>query len=211
MNLKESFRYQNFLEVLMRSAYGSLTDRSHCLKVTKTHLRNKANPDADDIIETVDAGAFFPNDDVMSFMGLLILERQKLTDAIGRAKSSLSFDLDAAIETNKFRQQVNLAIKEALRHTPRKVIESGRDFKFNVEGNQTAYYYDIETVSEEAYDKVKAKDMMRTIIADADKTSSAIDAALINTTVEYTPLFDVNDSFEDVMEAFIEMSNTKAA
>ena len=42
MNLKESFRYQNFLDMMMRAASASIQQRDHCLKVTKTHLRSKA-------------------------------------------------------------------------------------------------------------------------------------------------------------------------
>ena len=53
MNLKESFRYQNFLDMMMRAASASIQQRDHCLKVTKTHLRSKANPDASDVTETV--------------------------------------------------------------------------------------------------------------------------------------------------------------
>ena len=37
----------------------------------------------------------------------------------------------------------------------------------------------------------------------ADKVSAEIDAALINTQVEYEPPFNVNDSFDDVMEEFL--------
>ena len=44
---------------------------------------------------------------------------------------------------------------------------------------------------------------MRNLIQDADKTSAEIDAAMINTQVEYDAPFDVNDSFEDVMTEFL--------
>ena len=38
MNLKESFRYQNFLGSLLSSAASSLTDVQHCLTTTKTQI-----------------------------------------------------------------------------------------------------------------------------------------------------------------------------
>lgn len=78
MNLKESFRYQNFLGSLLSSAVSSLTDVQHCLTTTKTHLRNKANSDAADVTEQVDVGEFYKNDDVLRFMLYII----------GNAKSS---------------------------------------------------------------------------------------------------------------------------
>ena len=208
MNLKESFRYQNFLDSMIRAAMSSVMNKEHCLTVTKTHLRNKANPDVEDIVENVEVEKFFKNDDVLAFMKLLVNEKCILTQKITQAKMSVDgLDLDAAVESNKFRQQVSNAIKSMLRNTPRKTIEQGHDYKFNVEGNQITYYYDIEVESAEAYDRAKAKELMREMISESDTNSTAIDSALINTRVDYEPKFDVNDSFEDVMEAFIAGAN----
>jgi len=189
--------------MMMRAASASIQQRDHCLKVTKTHLRSKANPDASDVTETVEGEVFFANDDVVAFMAWLVKEREKLTTAIGAAKASIGFDIDAAIETNKFRQTVNGSIKNMLRYTPTKRVEQGRDYKFNVEGNQTPYIYEIEVVSEEAYDKTGAKTLMREMISKADEVSAAIDAAMINTKVDYEPVFDVNETFDDVMTDFL--------
>lgn len=207
MNLKESFRYQNYLEGLMSSAGSSLTNPEHCLSVTKTHLRSKANSEAEDMTEAVEYGEFYANGDVLRFMLYLFGEREKLTIAIDRAKAGVGIDIDAAIETNKFRQMVATRIKSMLRYTNSKKTERGSDYTFNVEGNQTQYFYDIDVVSEEAFDRTAAKKAMRELLAQADKVSAEIDAAMINTTVEYDAPFNVNDSFEDVMDAFIAQSN----
>ena len=203
MNLKESFRYQNFLDSKLNEARYSIGDRSHALKVTKAHLKKKANPEAEDITEVVEVEDFIPNDDVIAFMCWLVAERQKLTEAICAAKASLGFSLDAAIEANKFRQYTASAVKGMLKYTPSKKTEQGRDYKFNVEGNQTPYYYEIETSYEEVFTRDTAKKVVRDMITASDKTSAEIDAAMINTVVDYTPVFDVNDSFEDVMAEFI--------
>ena len=203
MNLKESFRYQNFLENMLAYAGNSLTDREHSLTITKNHLRKKANAEAEDMMETVDIGEFFKNDDVLKFMTMLVEERSKLTNAIGKAKASIGFDLDAAIETNKFRQTVANRVKTMLRFTASKRTERGTDYKFNVEGNQTQYYYDIEVKANEAFDRSVAKDTMRKLILEADKVSAEIDSAMINTMVEYDAPFNVNESFEDVMTDFL--------
>ncbi len=58
MNLKEAFRYQNFLDTLLNGAVSSLTHPNHCLKVTKTHHCSKANSEAEDFVEEVEAGRF---------------------------------------------------------------------------------------------------------------------------------------------------------
>lgn len=202
MNLKESFRYQNFLDMLMRSASVSITSKDHCLVTTKTHHYNKANPEAEDVEETISVDEFFPNDTVIAFMKWLVEEREKLTKAIGTAKASVGFDIDAAVATNKFRQEINSSIKNMLRYTPTKRVEQGRGYKFNAEGNQMPYLYEIEVSTTEAYDKEGAKQYMRSVITDADKVSADIDSAMINTQVDYAPVFDVNDTFEDAMTEF---------
>lgn len=203
MNLKESFRYQNFLSSMINEAGASLTAPSHCLTTTKNHLRNKVNDGAADMQETVDVGEFPANDSVLDFMLFLIGEREKLTTAIGTAKASIGFDLDAAVETNKSRQQACRSINGMLRFKASKRTEKGTDYKFNAEGNQTTYYYDVEVATAEAFDRAKAKNAVRNLISKADETSAAIDSAMINTHVEYEPPFNVNDAFEDVMAEFL--------
>jgi recombinational DNA repair protein RecT len=90
-----------------------------------------------------------------------------------------------------------------LRNTANKKeeIETGR--KFNVEGNQTTYYYPVEITAEEAYDRNNAKTVMKAAITKADDVSREIDTALINTAVNYEAPFNVNDSFDDAMETFL--------
>lgn len=208
MNLKEAFRYQNFLDSMMQNASYSIQMKDHCLAVTRNHKCNKANPDDADFEEVMNSEEeFFKNDDVISFMVFLVDEKKKLTEAIGKAKASLDFDIDAATAVNKYRQSLNSAIRSMMRFKPNKRLEIGIGHKFNVEGNQVEYKYDVEITSVEAYDKDKSKEVMRKVISEADEASTAIDAAKINTTVDYTPVFDVNDTFDDVMTAFLNMSS----
>lgn len=205
MNLKESFRYQNFLERVMSDAGSSIISREHSLSVVKKHLRSKADSEASDVEEIVDCGEFYKNDDVLSFMLFLIEEKEKLTTAIGRAKTTIGFDLDAAVETNKFRQALIYKTKMMLSHTASKKMERGTGYKFNAEGNQNQYFYDIEVEYSEAFDREAAKRLIKKISIESDKTSAEIDSAMINTQVDYAEPFNVNDSFNDAMEEFLAM------
>ena len=110
---------------------------------------------------------------------------------------------------NKYRQQLNSAVAFMMRFKPCNRVETEIGHKFNVAGDPVDYKYDVEVTSVEAYDRDAAKKAVKEIISDADKTSSEIDAAKVNTKVEYTPVFDVNDSFEDVMNAFLGMNQTE--
>lgn len=203
MNLKESFRYQNYLDRLMTSASTSLTTRDHCVKTVKKHLKSNANPDAADNEEVVVREEFFNNDDVIGFMLWLIDERKRLTEAINDAKDKIDFDLDATIEANKFRQSVGNSIGLMLKYIPVTRVTSATDYKFNVEGNQMPYVYNVEIVESDDYDRVAAKKTLRDIRIAADKNSAEVESAMVNTVVDYEPRFDVNDSFEDVMANFI--------
>ena len=211
MNLKEAFRYQNFLDKLFTQAINSISMREHCLSVTKVHHKSKYNPDAEDITETVDVDVFSKNDDVIKFIDWLVGEKYALTHAIGVAKyTQTPTDIDAEIEANKMRQKANEAVKFMLAFKARNSVEQGRDYKFNAEGNQTQYVYDIDVSSEEMYDRDAAKEFAKKMMSASDESSTLIDAARINTQVNYQPRFDVNESFDDIMAAFVSELQSEA-
>jgi hypothetical protein len=203
MNLKESFRYQKFLERTMNAASTYAQNINHCLTTTKMHLRSQSNPDAKDEVEIVDYGEFAPTDVVLKFMEHLVSERLALSTAIGKAKAGIDFDLDAAVEANKFRQMLSATAKGVLRFTGSKGKTTEIDYKFNVNNEQVSYRYPVEVAKNEAYDRMATRQMMRSAIAAADDTSVRIDAAMINTMVDYTPPYDVNFGFEDALEQFV--------
>ena len=203
MNLKEAFRYQNFLSSLMTSAKVNITAKEHCLKTTKRHLIKESNPDAENKEEIIENDGFVPNDTTLRFMKWIIDERYKLTRAIGQAKATAGIDIDADIETNKVRQAVCESIKQMLQYTATKKTETGKGYKFNAEGNQSPYYYTIEVETVEAFDRDKAKELMYEIIAESDRKSSEIDSALINTIVAYEPAYSVNMSYDDIIRKFV--------
>lgn len=210
MNLKEAFRYQNFLDRIFGAACVSIEKRDHCLTQTRNHLYNKVNPDMENVIEEVKTEEdFFANDDVIQAMLFLIEEKEKLSIAINKAKESIDMDIDAAVSVNKYRQLLNKSVAFMMRLNPCTRIETGIAQKFNSTGDPVDYKYDVEVTSVEAYDRKAAKKIMKKVISEADKTSAAIDFVKVNTTVDYTPVFDVNDSFEDVMNTFLEIQGNK--
>ncbi len=209
MNLKESFRYQKFLESLMNRACLNIELRENALNTSKIHHRSKVNPDVEDMTEEITSERPYGNNDVMQLMSCLVLEREKLTQAINTAKGTASFDIDAAIVTNKFRRLMVQSLRVMFSKAPSKRIETGRSYKFNVEGNQTQYLYDVEVITKEAYDKDYAKQLLKTIVSTADEVSSEIDKAMVTTEVNYESRFDINQSFDDIMLDFIKTKTTE--
>lgn len=200
MNLKEAFHYQTFLNSLMEIATARVGRTGNALRITKRHLRSKANPEAQDFEEIVEPEGYVPVTAYIAFMQTAIEAKQALTEAISNAKSALDFDMDAAVESNKFRQSANSALKRVIQgNKPYERTERDSDYKFNAEGNQTPYYYEVEVVAEEMFDKTKVRSVAKDLISEANELSAKIDSAMVNTVVDYEPVFDVNDSFDDII------------
>ena len=203
MNLKEAFHYQTFLNSLMDIATMRVGRSGSALRITKKHLKSKANPEARDVDEVVEPDGYVPVDAYIAFMGKAIEAKQALTEAISNAKSGLDFDMDAAVESNKFRQSANSALKRVIQgNKPYERTERDSDYKFNAEGNQTSYYYEVEVVAEEMFDKSEVRSTAKALITEANEVSAKVDSAMVNTMVDYTPIFDVNDSFDDIIAEF---------
>lgn len=202
MNLKEAFRYQNFLSRMLTDARSNLCQKNHAIKTIETHRKNAADPDACDIVEVVNNGVFEPNDNVIKFMVWLVDEREKLALAISEAKKNAAIDIDAEIGANKFRQTASDAIRLMLSYEPVSRKDSGRGYKFNNEGTQAPYVYDIEITQEELFDRDTSKSIMMNLLERADSISAEIDSVMVNTEISYVPVFNVNSSFADVMAEF---------
>lgn len=206
MNLKESFRYQNYLDELFNKAIGYLNNRMYITSSVQEHMRSKANPEAADetIPVEVERGYSCTNDQLIDFVVRVIDERRQVALAIHRAKCLAYFACDAEVGINRSVQVAakTFAMLGMLKGSER--MTTGTSFKFNAEGNQVPYTYDVKVVTELAFDPVKAKAKSKELFGIADKVSADADRFLIETTVDHTPLFNVNEGFEDAVAVFLE-------
>lgn len=80
MNLKESYRYANYLDRLLMTADTYLRNKGFVTTTEQNHLRSKANPDAQDekiaVQKPYDVD-FKPND-IIDFVVKVINEKEKL-------------------------------------------------------------------------------------------------------------------------------------
>ena len=82
-----------------------------------------------------------------------------------------------------------------------KIYMEERDYKFNQEGNQTKYFYTVEETTQIDFDRNDVRNLVKKYLRETDEVSSKLDAIEINTTVDHTAMFDVNDNFEDLVGA----------
>lgn len=206
MNLKETFRYQNFLDSILGKTTGYLGYSQNVTKTTQNHLRSKANSEAEDeeIDTTKDRQISYPVNTLIDFCSHILSEKQKLGEAINNTKSSCGIDIDNSVAINKKKQEVVRVLSQMGNIKPSESIKRGTAYKFNAEGNQTSYSYDIKEVSVIDFDRNKVKAIAKKLITESDEVSNKLDKIMVDSEVTYTPIYDVNDSFDDVLEQFSE-------
>ena len=82
---------------------------------------------------------------------------------------------------------------------PKETQTTGRDYKFDINGEQKPYNYNINRITSIDYDRNTVKNLIKKYRKECDEISSKLDEIEITTQVNFTPLFDVNDSFEDLV------------
>lgn len=209
MNLKEAFRFQNKLQSMMDEVDAILSLNSNITKVQNTYLRHKVMVEAEDET-TIDTPPTEYGDkitELAEFMLHLLTEREKLSAAIHKAKSSLELTagLDGEVSLNSKRQDVANLFRRmvSLRNGEVLIPNGGTGYRFNNEGNQVSYRCDVKRVTTINFDRNKIRKMCADLSKKSDETSAALDAALVNTVVEYEAPFDVNETFAEAFEAFI--------
>ena len=208
MNLKEAFRFQNKLQSMMDEAQSILGSTANITKVQNTYLRKKVMPEAENET-TIDAPATEYSEQitlVAEFLLHLLSEREKLSVAIFRAKAGLDLPagLDGEVSLNSKRQEVASIFRRmaGLRSSEVLISNGGTGYRFNNEGNQVSYRCDVKRVTTINFDRNKIRKMCGDLSKKADEVSAALDSVMVNTQVEYTVPFDVNDTFAEAFEEF---------
>ena len=208
MNLKEAFRYQNKLQRLLEEAEAILENDANVTVVENTYLRKKVMPEAEN--ETVqDAPESEYADRITELAGFalyLLGERESLSRAIRTAKNALPVDMDSEVSLNVARQRLAGVYQHMadLRSSEVTLPNGGTGFRFNAEGNQVAYRCDVRRVTSIHFDRNVIRKHLAGLHQKADAVSAQVDKCLVNSKVEYAPPFDVNDSFAQVFEAYLE-------
>ena len=203
MNLKESYRYANYLDSLLRRAYSYLNSNGFVTTTVEEHLRSKSNPDVDD--ERIEVKSpydveFTPND-VINFVVKVLNEKEKLSDAIAKAKSTTEIDIDNAVAMNKKKQQFVGVLNEIADIKPSETKTTGKAYKFDINGEQKPYVYDVNRKTSIDFNRTDVRNLIKKYLKETDEISSKLDLIEITTQVDIEPRFDVNDKFEELVVA----------
>lgn len=200
MILKDAYRYQKCLTTMIGQAETLLLNNSFVTSTTQKHNRKKANSEAEDEIIEVDKPITdFTAMDVINFIADAIKEKQKISDAIVAAKRNTDIDIDSSISLNKIKQEYIGYLRRlaAMDSSERKTY--GTDYKFDVDGKQTSYRYEVIETTTIDFDRNDVRGLAKKLQKECDNISSKLDLIEITTDVEFTPKWDVNDTLEEII------------
>ena len=177
MVLKEAYRYMNHLNSLITEAELHLYEPAFTTKKKETHKKSAAiSSEKDDVIENVNLyDVPFSVVDVIDFIVEALNQKSLLSHAITEAKKNTSIDINDSISINKTTQEfINIL-------------------------NQVPYKYDVDEVTSINYDRKVVKKLAKKLSSECDAVSTNLDAIEIETIVDYSPIWDLSDSLEDIL------------
>ena len=208
MNLKEAFRYQNKLQLLLEETQRILGCEKNVMKVENTYLRRKVMQEAEnETVEDMPSTEYADRiTELAGFMMFVLEEKEKLFRAIRDAKSSLKLDIDSETSLNAARQSSARVLMNMadLRSSEVTIANGGYGYRFNADGNQVSYKCDVKRVTTINFNRNVIRRYAKELNKKADGVSADIDRCVVNASVNYLPLFDVNSSFADVFEGYLE-------
>ena len=201
MNLKESYRYANYLDSLLRRAYTYLGNTGFVTTTVEEHLRSKSNPDVDD--ETIEVQKpydveFTPNQ-VIDFVVKVLDEKEKLSDAIAKAKSTTEINIDNAISMNKKKQGFVSVLNGIADIKPSETKTTSKSYKFDINGEQKPYVYDVNRKISIDFDRNNVRKLVKKYLKETDEISAKLDLIEITTQVDFVPKWDINEEFEELV------------
>lgn len=213
MPLKEAFRYKNTLSRMFEEVSFFLAHNSSNLGMTvvENHLRRSANPEAEDeIVEVRPEQKFdYPVDLLVDFMLDVADEIRSLMAAVEEAKVGTLLDTDSSCNADL--RKISSTLKGLGEKREQEQKSRCTDFKFNAEGNQVPYSYDVITTKTPTYNTARMKKLSRTFRAKADSISERIDRLMVERVVLFEPRFGVSDSLGEALEDYYEGTRTKCA
>ena len=201
MNLKESYRYANYLDGLLSTAYTYLRNKGFVTTIVEEHLRKQSNPDVENEIIEVQKPfdvEFSPND-VIDFVVKVITEKEKLSDAIAKAKNTTDINIDNAISMNKKKQVFVSVLNGIADIKPSEIKTTSKSYKFDINGEQKPYVYDVNRKTSIDFNRTDVRNLIKKYLKETDEISAKLDLIEITTQVDFTPTWDVNEKFDELV------------
>lgn len=203
MILKEAFRYQNYLDNLISTADSYLRGTNNVMRVVETHMRSKSQANAEDEVrDNISSRELSASPDtIINFVMKVLDEKVAVSRAINTAKIQHCPDMDMELGLNRARQQIQRVFSRMAALKNRTATTRGTDYCFNAEGNQVTYSYEIQMQTLVDFDKASLKEKVNSLSDTSTQISNAIDYWCSSVPVNHEPAFNINDTFEELVES----------
>ena len=206
INLKTAFRAQNTLKNAIDSITAYLSNKSNVSTITSVHRKSKAVETKTDETLVAEKPYDFKTNEIIGALMCLISEKETLTEEINKSKKSLDIDIDGKLSMNLTTRKAISAFKSMCSIKESVKTTYGRDYTFNVEGNQVQYVYDIDQTTKPDFDTPELRSYTKQLENNADEISNKLDEVYISTQVDYTPIIGDNDTLEEILKIAIDKS-----
>ena len=208
MILKDAFRYQTKLDNIISDVEDYFESTRNVTTIKQEHLKKNTNPDAENEIVILDKDCVFEDErittnNVISFLMDVYEEKVALTKAIATAKSNAKVDIDSSVAMNKVRERIAKSMRALSRIKSGEVKKTAVGKKFNSDGEQVSYAYDVTEITTIDFNRNVTKSLAKKLNAEHDRVSADIDMVNITIEVNHTPRYDFDDSFEDCLVKFV--------
>ncbi len=206
MNLKQAFRYQNKIRDILHHITIHLGSRSYITTVKSIHYKKDVFPsmENEELIENNNSLNVTPNQ-LIDFLCFILDEKETLCKAIDKAKKLNNLSIDTDIEMNIARHDVinTLTNMSSIKSEENLLKNEGFGYIYKEDYKEEAiYHYDIQEIKTINFDRNKVKKLKHKFSVLSDEISNNIEKVLLTTDVDYTPKFDVNSSFEEILEDY---------
>lgn len=213
MNLVEACKLAKNIENLKYQVSDIISNPDYSTKVVEKHLKSKADASLTD--ETVEREVNklynITTGQAIDLLDVLMQKKAELSSAIESAKHNIRINVngmelayDSAIEYNKSLRDLAIYRMSRLNRIKEGVTKTTASaYRFNAEGNQTPYKYDVEVETTSLVDLKETKKKEKEYRKLADEVSTKLDEAKLSTKIDLDLGIEVNDTLEDVIEAFL--------
>lgn len=206
ITLKKSFELQNYLKGLYDTGLRILSFSDNYTTTVQKHMKKKVYAEAEDEVITKPKATeySFTCIELVDFLSDIQSTMNELTLKINEAKHSHMPDFDGMIAINNSKRRLLSELERMVGTKSKTTTCTGTDYKFNGEGNQVPYTYNVEEVTTIDFDRNQIKAIIRRLRTELDEYSTAIDEMQLSSTIDFATIYEIGDKLEDAVEKFKE-------
>lgn len=202
MNLSDAYAYKEFIENVINNASLYISDNNLLIEDVEHHKVSDAGIGKENFEKIIGTGSRYKASDVIELIQNLICELENLSDAICYSKDSCDYYIESmqAVQKEKkvFLDELGFAVSKVPHNST--IKESGRSYDMCGDGDQVVYRYDIDVEQRYIEGINDIKEELHKERKKLREDENLLKRIMLDTTVDFNPKYDIEQSFEEIME-----------